>query len=206
MVIDTRGRLTAEPSEKHETLASLKVSVEERANLVLSDIFKSAQKISMLVILALPCSRTRVLRKIPCPDLGALCQSLVRLKTPCLWTSSRESGRCKQSNIEISYYVSFSQCMSAPWSGTSYFFSVEAGPSALLTAGVMPSLLVPDWFPALGRLQTISIFFLVSSPLIRCLPRPECAWCVSTWNNDCFYLFLLEFAIAISIAPITMIE
>ncbi len=56
-----------------------------------------------------------------------------------------KSGRCKQLNSKISYYMSFSRCISAPWSGASDFFSV-------LTAGVMPSLLVT---------QTIWTFFLV---------------------------------------------
>ena len=64
MVIDARGRINsgAYPDNplddrvslfEHKTLASLKASVEARANLVRRVISKSVQRISTLVILAL---------------------------------------------------------------------------------------------------------------------------------------------------------
>ena len=61
---------------------------------------------------------------------------------------------------KTSVYVIFSMHKRA-LVGASDFFSVEAGLSTLLTAGMMPSLLVPR-----PRLHATSIFFLVTSPLI----------------------------------------
>ena len=92
-----------------------------------------------------------------CSRTCALWQYLVRLQTLVDFIARERS----QSSFEISDYMSFFRCISEPWSDVSDFFSVEAGLSTLLTAGMMPSHLVPrprlrhrysslqhvNWFP-----------------------------------------------------------
>ncbi len=114
------------------------------------------------------CSRTRVLWKILCLDLGAICQYLVWLQAPSGLHCT--SGFCKQLSFEISDYMSFFRCIGRP-DQAHRTFSLKRLGSAHCWAGVMPSPLVPC-----PRLQTTSIFFLVTSPLISrtavLTPRP----------------------------------
>ena len=84
-----------------------------------------------------------------------------RVTSTPLWISLRGNGLCTRWSSEISYLALFSQCRSAPWLGALAFISAGAGPSILLTAGVMQFHLVPRPLP-----QTILIFFLAISPLI----------------------------------------
>ena len=121
MVIDARGRVNGEtfpdnPLDdrvslfEHKTLASLKVTVEARANLVRSDLKKRAEDLD-----ARHPGSTFVQELASYPGLmeNTLSWSRVPLPTSLatstpLWISLRGSGPCKQSSFETSDLMLFS--------------------------------------------------------------------------------------------------